>query len=82
MMRNMARSAADRLALFERIRDKVEEALACGAPVVSYSVDGQMVQKEPTSTWLAELDARIADLRSQAGSGLAGRRNLVRFRYD
>lgn len=75
----MARSASERLALFERIRDKVEEALACGSPVVSYSVDGQTVQKEPTSTWLAELDARIADLRSQAGTGFAGRRNLVRF---
>lgn len=75
----MARSASERLALFERIRDKVEEALACGSPVVSYSIDGQVVQKEPTSTWLAELDARIADLRSQAGTGLAGRRNLVRF---
>jgi hypothetical protein len=75
----MARSASERLTLFENIRDKVESALACGSPVVSYSVDGQMVQKEPTSTWLAELDARIADLRSQAGTGLAGRRNLVRF---
>ena len=42
----MARSAAERLALFESIRDKVEGALASGAPVVSYTVDGQMVQKE------------------------------------
>lgn len=75
----MARSPSERLTLFENIRDKVESALASGSPVVSYSVDGQMVQKEPTSTWLAELDARIADLRSQAGTGLAGRRNLVRF---
>lgn len=75
----MARSPSERLSLFENIRDKVESALASGSPVVSYSVDGQMVQKEPTSTWLAELDARIADLRSQAGTGLAGRRNLVRF---
>jgi hypothetical protein len=75
----MAKTAAQRLALFEDIRDKVESALAAGAPVVSYSVDGQTVQKEPTSAWLAELDARIADLRSQAGAGLPGRRNLVRF---
>ena len=44
----MARSAAERLALFESIRDKVEGALASGAPVVSYTVDGQMVQKEAT----------------------------------
>lgn len=77
--KSMARSPSERLALFESIRDKVESALACGSPVVSYSIDGQSVTKEPTSSWLAELDARIADLRSQAGTGLAGRRNLVRF---
>lgn len=82
MIRSMARSAADRLALFEGIRDKVEGALLSGAPVVSYTVDGQMVQKEPTSTWLAELDARIADLRRQANGGIARSRNLVRFRND
>ena len=76
----MARSAAERLALFESIRDKVEGALASGAPVVSYTVDGQMVQKEATSTWLAELDARIADLRRQASGGMSASRNLVRFR--
>lgn len=75
----MARSPQERLTLFENIRDKVESALLSGAPVVSYSMDGQTVQKEATSSWLAELDARIADLRSQAGTGLAGRRNLVRF---
>jgi hypothetical protein len=46
---------------------------------VSYSLDGQMVTKEPTSTWLAELDARIADLRRQASGGLSASRNLVRF---
>ena len=76
----MARSAAERLALFESIRDKVEGALASGAPVVSYTVDGQMVQKEATSTWLAELDARIADLRRQASGGMSASRNLVRLR--
>ena len=79
---SMARSAAERLALFESIRDKVEGALASGAPVVSYTVDGQMVQKEATSTWLAELDARIADLRRQASGGIGRSRNLVRFRND
>jgi len=78
-MHSMARSPAERLALFEQLRDKVEGALLSGAPVVSYSLDGQMVTKEPTSTWLAELDARIADLRRQAGSGLAASRNLVRL---
>jgi hypothetical protein len=76
----MARSPAQRLALFESIRDSVESALACGAPVVSYSLDGQVVTKEPTSTWLAELDARIADLRSQTSGGITSRRNYVRFR--
>ncbi|MFN6311258.1 MAG: hypothetical protein ACK46M_07390, partial [Planctomyces sp.] len=60
--------------------DKVEGALASGAPVVSYTVDGQMVQKEATSTWLAELDARIADLRRQASGGMSRSRNLVRLR--
>lgn len=75
----MARSASERLTLFENLRDKVESALLAGAPIVSYSVDGQIVTKEPTSSWLAELDARIADLRSQSGTGLAGRKNLVRF---
>ena len=78
-MHSMARSPAERLALFEQLRDKVEGALLSGAPVVSYSLDGQMVTKEPTSTWLAELDARIADLRRQAGAGLSASRNLVRF---
>ena len=76
----MARSPQERLTLFENLRDKVESALLCGSPVVSYSMDGQTVTKEATSTWLAELDARISDLRSQAGTGLAGRKNLVRFR--
>jgi hypothetical protein len=38
------------------------------------------VQKEPTSTWLAELDARIADLRRQASGGMSRSRNLVRLR--
>jgi hypothetical protein len=78
-MHSMARSPAERLALFEQLRDKVEGALLTGAPVVSYSLDGQMVTKEPTSTWLAELDARIADLRRQASGGLSASRNLVRF---
>lgn len=75
----MARSASQRLALFETIRDKVESALLSGAPVVSYSIDGQTVQKEATSTWLAELDARIAELRRQSSGGIAAGRNLVRF---
>jgi hypothetical protein len=38
-----------------------------------------MVQKEATSTWLAELDARIADLRKQTSGGIHSARNLVRF---
>lgn len=75
----MARSSSERLTLFENLRDKVETALLAGSPVISYSVDGQTVTKEATSSWLAELDARISDLRSQAGTGLAGRKNLVRF---
>lgn len=75
----MARSPSQRLALFEDLRDRVESALLAGAPIVQYTVDGQVVTKEPTSTWLAELDARISDLRSQAGTGFAGRKNLVRF---
>ena len=75
----MARSATERLALYEGIRDKGESALLGGAPVVAYTLDGQMVQKEPTSEWLAELDARIADLRRQASGGIHGARNLVRF---
>lgn len=76
----MARSASERLALYESIRDKVESALLSGAPVISYSLDGQTVTKEPTSSWLAELDARIADLRKQTGSGgFSAARNLVRF---
>ena len=65
--------------MYESIRDKVESALLGGAPVVAYTLDGQMVQKEPTSEWLAELDARIADLRRQASGGIHGARNLVRF---
>ncbi len=79
-MIGMARTASDRLALYEQIRDKVEGALLSGSPVVSYSVDGQVVTKEPTSSWLAELDSRIADLRRQTTGGLAAGRNLVRFR--
>jgi hypothetical protein len=75
----MARSASERLELFENLRDRVESALLAGAPVVTYTVDGQTVQKEPTSTWLAELDARIADLRRQASGGLGRSRNYVRF---
>jgi len=75
----MARSTAERLTLFENLRDKVESALIAGAPVISYSVDGQTVTTEATSSWLAELDARIAELRSQSGTGFAGRKNLVRF---
>lgn len=78
-MHRMARSASERLALFEALRDKVESGLLAGAPIISYSLDGQMTTKEPTSAWLAELDARIADLRSQAGTGMAGRKNLARF---
>jgi hypothetical protein len=80
MMVGMARTASDRLVLFEQIRDKVEGALLSGSPVVSYSVDGQVVTKEPTSSWLSELDSRIADLRKQTTGGLASARNLVRFR--
>jgi hypothetical protein len=76
---SMARTASERLALYESIRDKVEGALMSGAPIVSYTLDGQMVQKEATSAWLAELDSRIADLRRQAGTGLMASRNLVRF---
>ena len=75
----MVRSASERLALYEGIRDKVESALLGGAPVVSYTLDGQLVQKEATSTWLAELDARIADLRRQASGGVFAARNNVRF---
>jgi len=75
----MARSSSERLALFESLRDRVESALLSGAPVVTYTVDGQTVQKEPTSTWLAELDARIADLRRMSSGGLASGRNFVRF---
>lgn len=77
----MARSASERLALYESIRDKVESALLSGAPVISYSLDGQTVTKEPTSSWLAELDARIADLRKQTAErlGFSAARNLVRF---
>jgi hypothetical protein len=78
----MARSSSERLTLFENLRDKVESALLAGAPVISYSVDGQTVTKEPTSAWLAELDARIGELRSLAATGLAGRKNLVRFTND
>lgn len=75
----MARTASERLALYEGIRDKVESALLGGAPVVSYTLDGQLVQREATSTWLAELDSRIADLRRQASGGVFGARNNVRF---
>ncbi len=75
----MARSASERLALYEDLRDRVEGALLAGSPVISYTVDGQMVQREATSTWLAELDARIADLRKQASGGIHSARNLVRF---
>lgn len=75
----MARSPAQRLQLYEDLRDRVESALLAGSPVISYTVDGQMVQKEATSTWLAELDARIADLRKQASGGIHAARNLVRF---
>ena len=75
----MARSAAQRLALYEDLRDRVETGLLAGSPIITYTVDGQMVQKEPTSTWLAELDARIADLRRQASGGIHKARNLVRF---
>lgn len=78
----MARSASQRLALFEALRDKVEEGLLCGAPIISTSIDGQVIQKEPTSAWLAELDARIADLRRQSSGGLAASRNVVRFTND
>ena len=74
-----ARSASERLALYEDLRDRVETGLLAGAPVITYTVDGQMVQKEPTSTWLAELDARISDLRRQASGGIHAARNLVRF---
>ncbi len=75
----MARSASERLALYEDLRDRVETGLLAGSPIITYTVDGQMVQKEPTSTWLAELDARIADLRRQASGGITKARNLVRF---
>ena len=46
------------------------------------SLDGQTTSKEPTLEWLAQLDSRIADLRSQSGTGFAGRKNLVRFTND
>ena len=75
----MARSASERLAMYEDLRDRVETGLLAGSPIITYTVDGQMVQKEPTSTWLAELDARIADLRRQASGGITKARNLVRF---
>jgi hypothetical protein len=75
----MARSASERLALYEDLRDRVETGLLAGSPIITYTVDGQMVQKEPTSTWLAELDARISDLRRQASGGITKARNLVRF---
>lgn len=78
----MARSASERLELYLNVRDKVEDALLCGgSPVVTYTVDGQTVQKEATSTWLAELDARIADLRKQAQGGLSAARNRVRMQW-
>jgi hypothetical protein len=65
---DMARSPSQRLQLLS------------GAPVVTYTVDGQTVSKEPTSVWLAELDSRIADLRRQSSGGLGASRNAVRFR--
>ena len=75
----MARSPSQRLQLFEELRDRVESGLLSGAPVVTYTVDGQTVSKEPTSVWLAELDSRIADLRRQSSGGLGASRNAVRF---
>ena len=77
---DMARSPSQRLQLFEELRDRVESGLLSGAPVVTYTVDGQTVSKEPTSVWLAELDNRIADLRRQSSGGLGASRNAVRFR--
>jgi hypothetical protein len=78
----MARSASDRLALLEQTRDLVEESLRHGRNVIMTSLDGQTTSKEPTLEWLAQLDSRIADLRSQSGTGFAGRKNLVRFTND
>ena len=74
----MARTASQRLAFWEELRDSVEDGLAAGVPVIAYTVDGQAVSKEPTEEWLTAIELRIARLRRESGDGLLSARNRLR----
>jgi hypothetical protein len=55
----MARTDSERLAFWLALRDSVEDALAAGAPVVAYEIGNRRVEREPTSSWLRDIEERI-----------------------
>ena len=76
----MARSDAERLEFYQALRDRCEDALIDGVPVMTYStMDGRSTQREQTAEWLGFLDKQVAKLR-RAKSGFAAARRTANLR--
>lgn len=75
---SMTRSTAERLVFWQTLLDRVEDGLAAGVPVVSYNVDGQVVNREPTEEWITAIELRIIRLQQQSSGGIASARNRLR----
>lgn len=73
----MARTPAERLAFWSSLLTQVEDSLAAGIPVVSYTVDGQVINREPTEDWITAIELRIARLTQQTAGGITQARNRL-----
>jgi hypothetical protein len=64
----MARTDSERLEFWLTLRDSVEDALAGSAPVISYKIGNRTVEREPTSSWLREIEERILSIQGLLGA--------------